>query len=214
MTKGKYLRLSGHEALTVTPESNFVNIGERTNVTGSARFLKLIKEDKYEEALEVALDQVRGGAQVIDVNMDEGMLDSEKAMVKFLHLMASEPEIAAIPVMIDSSKWEVIEAGLKCLQGKGIVNSISLKAGETEFKRQATLVKRYGAATVVMAFDEKGQADTYQRRIDICKRAYDILVNEVKFPAEDIIFDPNIFPVATGIEEHRSYALDFFKATR
>jgi len=214
MTKGKYLRLSGHEALTITPESNFVNIGERTNVTGSARFLKLIKEDKYEEALEVALDQVRGGAQVIDVNMDEGMLDSEKAMVKFLHLMASEPEIAAIPVMIDSSKWEVIEAGLKCLQGKGIVNSISLKAGEAEFKRQATLVKRYGAATVVMAFDEKGQADTYQRRIDICKRAYDILVNEVKFPAQDIIFDPNIFPVATGIEEHRSYALDFFRATR
>lgn len=208
------LKLSGLEAVEVTPNSNFVNIGERTNVTGSAKFLKLIKDDKFDEALEVALDQVRGGAQVIDVNMDEGMLDSQTAMVKYLNLMASEPEIAAIPVMVDSSKWEVIEAGLKCLQGKGIVNSISMKGGVEEFIRQAKLVKRYGAATVVMAFDELGQADTYQRRIDICKRAYDILVNEVKFPPADIIFDPNIFPVATGIDEHRNYALDFFKATK
>jgi len=208
------LKLSGLESVTISPSSNFVNIGERTNVTGSARFLKLIKEDKFDEALEVALDQVRGGAQVIDVNMDEGMLDSKAAMVKFLNLMAAEPEISRIPVMIDSSKWDVIEAGLKCLQGKGIVNSISMKAGIEEFKRQAKLVRRYGAATVVMAFDELGQADTYQRRIDICKRAYDILVNEVGFPPQDIIFDPNIFPVATGIEEHRNYALDFFKAAK
>ncbi len=208
------LRLSGLEAVTITPQSNFVNIGERTNVTGSAKFLKLIKEDKFEEALEVALDQVRGGAQVIDVNMDEGMLDSKAAMVKFLNLMASEPEIAVLPVMIDSSKWEVIEAGLKCIQGKGIVNSISLKGGEPEFIRQAKLVRRYGAATVVMAFDEQGQADTYERRISICKRAYDLLVNVVKFPPEDIIFDPNIFPVATGIEEHRNYAVDFFRAAK
>jgi 5-methyltetrahydrofolate--homocysteine methyltransferase len=209
-----HLQLSGLEPVTITRESNFVNIGERTNVTGSARFLKLIKEDKFDEALEVALDQVRGGAQVIDVNMDEGMLDSASAMVKFLNLMASEPEIARIPVMIDSSKWEVIEAGLKCLQGKGIVNSISLKGGEEEFIRQAKLVKRYGAAVVVMAFDENGQADTYDRRISICKRAYNILVNVVKFSPQDIIFDPNIFPVATGIDEHRNYALDFFKATK
>jgi 5-methyltetrahydrofolate--homocysteine methyltransferase len=208
------LKLSGLEAVNVTPNSNFVNIGERTNVTGSAKFLALIKDDKFDEALSVALDQVRGGAQVIDVNMDEGMLDSQAAMVKYLNLMASEPEISAIPVMVDSSKWEVIEAGLKCLQGKGIVNSISMKGGVEEFVRQAKLVKRYGAATVVMAFDEQGQADTYQRRIDICKRAYDILVNEVKFPPQDIIFDPNIFPVATGIDEHRNYALDFFKAAK
>lgn len=209
-----FLKLSGLEAVTVTPASNFINIGERTNVTGSAKFLKLIKEDKYDEALSVALDQVRGGAQVIDVNMDEGMLDSEAAMVKYLNLMASEPEISSIPVMVDSSKWNVIEAGLKCLQGKSIVNSISLKGGEEEFIRQAKLVKRYGAAAVVMAFDEQGQADTYQRRIDICKRAYDVLTQKVKFAPEDIIFDPNIFPVATGIDEHRNYALDFFKATK
>ncbi len=208
------LKLSGLEAVTITSQSNFVNIGERTNVTGSAKFLKLIKEDKFEEALEVALDQVRGGAQVIDVNMDEGMLDSKAAMIRFLNLMASEPEISRIPVMIDSSKWEVIEAGLKCLQGKGIVNSISLKGGEVEFIRQAKLVKRYGAAAVVMAFDEHGQADTYERRISICKRAYNILTERVKFAAVDIIFDPNIFPVATGIEEHRTYALDFFKAAK
>lgn len=210
----KYLQLSGLEAVTITPNSNFVNVGERTNVTGSAKFLKLIKEDKFEEALEVALDQVRGGAQVIDVNMDEGMLDSKAAMVKFLNLMAAEPEIAVVPVMVDSSKWEVIEEGLKCLQGKGIVNSISLKAGEEEFIRQAKLVKKYGAAVVVMAFDEAGQADTYERRISICKRAYDTLVNQLNFPSQDIIFDPNIFPVATGIEEHRNYALDFFKAAK
>lgn len=208
------LKLSGLEPVTVTPASNFVNIGERTNVTGSAKFLKLIKEDKFDEALEVALDQVRGGAQVIDVNMDEGMLDSQAAMVRFLNLMAAEPEIARVPVMIDSSKWEVIEAGLKCLQGKGIVNSISMKAGEEEFIRQAKLVRRYGAAVVVMAFDEQGQADTFERRISICKRAYDILVNQVKFPPQDIIFDPNIFPVATGIDEHKNYALDFFRAAK
>lgn len=208
------LKLSGLEPVTVTPASNFVNIGERTNVTGSAKFLKLIKEDKFDEALEVALDQVRGGAQVIDVNMDEGMLDSQAAMVRFLNLMAAEPEIARVPVMIDSSKWEVIEAGLKCLQGKGIVNSISMKAGEEEFVRQAKLVRRYGAAVVVMAFDEQGQADTFERRISICKRAYDILVEKVKFPPQDIIFDPNIFPVATGIDEHKNYALDFFRAAK
>jgi 5-methyltetrahydrofolate--homocysteine methyltransferase len=208
------LLLSGLEAIAITPASNFVNIGERTNVTGSAKFLQLIKEDKFDEALAVALDQVRGGAQVIDVNMDEGMLDSKAAMVRFLNLMASEPEISRVPVMIDSSKWEVIEAGLKCLQGKGIVNSISLKSGEEEFVRQAKLVKRYGAATVVMAFDEQGQADTYQRRISICQRAYTILTEEVKFAPQDIIFDPNIFPVATGIDEHRNYALDFFRATK
>src|SRR6478609_809392 len=208
------MKLSGLEAVAITPQSNFVNIGERTNVTGSAKFLKLIKEDNFDEALTVALDQVRGGAQVIDVNMDEGMLDSQAAMVKYLNLMASEPEISRIPVMIDSSKWEVIEAGLKCIQGKGIVNSISMKAGEEEFIRQAKLVKRYGAAVVVMAFDEQGQADTFERRISICKRAYDILVNQVKLAPQDIIFDPNIFPVATGIDEHRNYALDFFKATK
>lgn len=208
------LKLSGLEAVEITPQSNFVNIGERTNVTGSKRFLTLIKEDKFEEALEVALDQVRGGAQVIDVNMDEGMLDSKAAMVRFLNLMASEPEISRVPVMIDSSKWEVIEAGLKCLQGKGIVNSISLKGGEEEFIRQARLVKRYGAAVVVMAFDEDGQADSYERRTAICKRAYDILVDRVKFQPQDIIFDPNIFPVATGIDEHRNYAMDFFRAAK
>lgn len=209
-----YLQLSGLEAVMITPSSNFVNIGERTNVTGSAKFLKLIKEDKFDEALEVALDQVRGGAQVIDVNMDEGMLDSKAAMVRFLNLMASEPEIARVPVMIDSSKWDVIEAGLKCLQGKGIVNSISLKGGESEFIRQAKLVRRYGAATVVMAFDEQGQADTFEKRISICKRAYDILVHKVGFAPQDLIFDPNIFPVATGIEEHRNYAMDFFRAAK
>lgn len=208
------MKLSGLEAVEITNESNFVNIGERTNVTGSKKFLNFIKEDKFEEALEVALDQVRGGAQVIDVNMDEGMLDSKAAMVRFLNLMAAEPEISRVPVMIDSSKWEVIEAGLKCLQGKGIVNSISLKGGEAEFIRQARLVKRYGAAVVVMAFDEQGQADTYEKRIAICKRAYDILVSQVRFLPEDIIFDPNIFPVATGIDEHRNYAIDFFRAAK
>jgi 5-methyltetrahydrofolate--homocysteine methyltransferase len=214
MKQRRTFKLSGLEGIEITGQSNFMNIGERTNVTGSAKFLKLIKDDKFDEALDVALDQVRGGAQVIDVNMDEGMIDSEAAMVKFLNLMASEPEIARIPVMVDSSKWSVIEAGLKCLQGKGIVNSISMKSGVEEFVRQAKLVKRYGAAVVVMAFDEQGQADTYERRISICKRAYDILVNEVQFPPEDIIFDPNIFPVATGIDEHRNYAVDFFRATK
>jgi 5-methyltetrahydrofolate--homocysteine methyltransferase len=210
----KPLKLSGLEPLIVGAGSNFVNIGERTNVTGSAKFLRLIKEDNYEEALNVALDQVRGGAQILDVNMDEGMLDSEAAMVRFLNLVASEPEISRIPVMIDSSKWSVIEAGLKCVQGKSVVNSISLKAGEEEFLTQAKKVLRYGAAVVVMAFDEQGQADTYERRISICKRSYDLLTEKIGFPPEDIIFDPNIFPVATGIDEHRNYALDFFKATK
>jgi 5-methyltetrahydrofolate--homocysteine methyltransferase len=208
-----YLRLSGLEPLTVTPFTNFVNIGERCNVTGSRKFLRLIQEERFDEAVEVALEQVRGGAQVLDVNMDEGMLDGEKAMVRFLHLIAAEPEIARIPVMIDSSKWEIIVAGLKCLQGKGIVNSISLKGGEEEFKRQAKTIKRFGAAVIVMAFDEQGQADTYERRIEICQRSYDILTKEVRFSAWDIIFDPNIFPVGTGMDEHANNALDFFKAT-
>ncbi|MET2986001.1 methionine synthase [Aureibaculum conchae] len=210
----KYLTLSGLEPLILTPESNFINVGERTNVTGSRKFLRLIKEEKYEEALSVARDQVEGGAQIIDVNMDEGMLDGEQAMVKFLNLIASEPDIARVPIMIDSSKWHIIEAGLKVVQGKCVVNSISLKEGEEEFIRQAKLVKRYGAALIIMAFDEEGQADTYDRRIEICKRSYDTLVDKVKFPAQDIIFDPNIFPVATGLEEHRLNALDFFKATK
>jgi 5-methyltetrahydrofolate--homocysteine methyltransferase len=208
------LKLSGLEPLNITKESIFVNIGERTNVTGSAKFLKLIKDNNYEEALSVAREQVEGGAQVLDINMDEGMLDGKAAMVRFLNLLAAEPDIARIPIMIDSSKWEIIEAGLKCIQGKGIVNSISLKNGEEEFKYQAKQIKKYGAATVVMAFDEVGQADTYQRRIDICKRSYDILVNEVGFPQDDIIFDPNIFPVATGIDDHNNYAVDFFAATK
>ena len=210
----KYLKLSGLEPLIVTPETNFVNVGERTNVTGSRKFLRLIKEEKYDEALEIARAQVEGGAQIIDVNMDEGMLDGVYAMTKFLNLIAAEPDIARVPVMIDSSKWEIIEAGLKVIQGKGVVNSISLKEGEATFIHHAKLIKRYGAAVIVMAFDENGQADTYERRIEICKRSYDILVNEVGFPAEDIIFDPNIFPVATGMEEHKLNALDFFRATK
>lgn len=210
----KYLKLSGLEPLIVTPESNFINVGERTNVTGSRKFLRLIKEEKYEEALDIARAQVEGGAQIIDVNMDEGMLDGVYAMTKFLNLIAAEPDIARVPVMIDSSKWEIIEAGLKVIQGKGVVNSISLKEGAAAFVHHAKLIKRYGAAVIVMAFDEEGQADTYQRRIDICKRSYDILVNEVDFPPEDIIFDPNIFPVATGMEEHKLNALDFFRATK
>ncbi|CAM3346971.1 Methionine synthase [Flavobacterium longum] len=210
----KYLRLSGLEPLIITPETNFVNVGERTNVTGSRKFLRLIKEERYEEALDIARGQVEGGAQILDVNMDEGMLDGVHAMTTFLNLIASEPDIARIPIMIDSSKWDIIEAGLKVVQGKGVVNSISLKEGEASFIHHAKLVKRYGAAVIVMAFDEEGQADTYQRRIDICKRSYDILVNEVKFPPEDIIFDPNIFPVATGMDEHKLNALDFFRATK
>lgn len=210
----RYLRLSGLEPLIVTPESNFINVGERTNVTGSRKFLRLIKEEKYEEALDVARAQVDGGAQIIDINMDEGMLDGVHAMTTFLNLIAAEPDIACVPVMIDSSKWEIIEAGLKVTQGKSVVNSISLKEGHDNFIAHAKKVKRYGAAVIVMAFDENGQADTYQRRIEICKRSYDILVNEVGFPAEDIIFDPNIFPVATGMEEHRKNALDFFRATK
>lgn len=208
------LKLSGLEPLIVTPESNFVNVGERTNVTGSKAFLRMIKEGDFESALAVALDQVEGGAQIIDVNMDEGMIDGKEAMVKFLNLIASEPDIARVPIMIDSSKWEIIEAGLKCIQGKGVVNSISLKEGEENFIYQAKTIKRYGAAVIVMAFDEKGQADSYERRIEICKRSYDILVNQVGFACEDIIFDPNIFPVATGMEEHNNNALDFFKATK
>ncbi|MFL5765144.1 MAG: methionine synthase [Bacteroidia bacterium] len=210
----RLMHLSGLEPLTLRPESNFLNVGERTNVTGSKKFLRLINEGNYEEALSIAKDQVDGGAQVIDVNMDEGMLDSEAAMTKFLNLIAAEPDIARVPIMIDSSKWSVIEAGLKCVQGKAIVNSISLKEGEAKFIEQAHKVKQYGAAVIVMAFDEVGQADTLQRRIDICKRAYDVLVDKVKFPPQDIIFDPNIFPVATGMEEHRLNALDFFNATR
>jgi 5-methyltetrahydrofolate--homocysteine methyltransferase len=214
MSETKYLKLSGLEPLIVTPESNFINVGERTNVTGSRKFLRLIKEEKYEEALDIARNQVEGGAQIIDVNMDEGMLDGVYAMTKFLNLIAAEPDIARVPVMIDSSKWEIIEAGLKVVQGKGVVNSISLKEGEAAFVHHAKLIKRYGAAVIVMAFDENGQADNYERRIEICKRSYDILVNEVHFPAEDIIFDPNIFPVATGMEEHKLNALDFFRATK
>ncbi|MEQ9465773.1 MAG: methionine synthase [Ekhidna sp.] len=209
----KPLILSGLEPLVINEHTNFVNIGERTNVTGSKRFARLIAEDKYDEALEVALDQVRGGAQILDVNMDEGMLDGKKAMVRFLNLIASEPEIARIPIMIDSSKWEIIEAGMQCVQGKGVVNSISLKEGEREFIDHAKKVKRYGAAVIVMAFDERGQADSYERRIEICERSYRILVDVVKFPPQDIIFDPNIFPVGTGMEEHANNALDFFKAT-
>lgn len=208
------LRLSGLEPLIVTPESNFVNIGERTNVTGSRKFLRLIKEELFDEALSVARDQVEGGAQIIDVNMDEGMIDGKEAMVRFLNLMAAEPDIARIPVMIDSSKWEIIEAGLQCVQGKGVVNSISLKEGKALFVEQASKVKRYGAAVIVMAFDENGQADSYERRIEICERSYRILVDEVGFSKEDIIFDPNIFPVATGMEEHNNNALDFFNATK
>lgn len=207
-------RLSGLEPLNITAESLFINVGERTNVTGSKRFLRLIKEGDYDTALEVAQQQVEAGAQVIDINMDEGMLESRDAMVRFLNLIAAEPEIAKVPIMIDSSKWEVIEAGLKCIQGKGIVNSISLKEGEASFIEQARLLRRYGAAVIIMAFDEEGQADTRERKVEICTRAYRLLVDQVGFPAEDIIFDPNIFAVATGIEEHNNYAVDFIEAVR
>ena len=207
------LRLSGLEPLVIDAHSNFVNVGERCNVTGSRKFLRLIQESKMEEAVEVAREQVENGAQILDVNMDEGMIDGKEAMVQFLNLIMAEPDIAKIPVMVDSSKWEIIEAGLKCLQGKGVVNSLSMKEGEEAFISQATKVKHYGAALIVMAFDEKGQADSYERRIEICARAYKILTEKVKFPPQDIIFDPNIFPVGTGMEEHKLNALDFFRAT-
>jgi len=213
-TRPRYTRLSGLEPLVITPETLFVNIGERTNVTGSAKFKKLIKEDRYDEAVEVARQQVENGAQILDVNMDEGLLDSEAAMVKFLRLIAAEPDIAKIPVMVDSSKWSVIEAGLKCLQGKGVVNSISLKEGEEKFLDEARKILRYGAATVVMAFDEQGQADSVERRIQICERSYKLLTEKVGFPPEDIIFDSNIFPIATGIEEHANNAVNFIEAAK
>jgi 5-methyltetrahydrofolate--homocysteine methyltransferase len=209
-----YCRLSGLEALNITPESNFINVGERTNVAGSKKFLRLIKEENYEEALSVARQQVENGAQIIDINMDEGMLDSLEAMRKFLLLISSEPDICRVPIMIDSSKWEVLEAGLKCVQGKGIVNSISLKEGEEAFRQKAKLVRKYGAAVLVMAFDENGQADTLEKRVKVCTRHYRILVDELKFPPQDIIFDPNVFAVATGIKEHNAYASDFIEAVR
>ncbi|NYI20947.1 5-methyltetrahydrofolate--homocysteine methyltransferase [Xanthomonas arboricola] len=214
MSTPRYTRLSGLEPLVITPDLLFINVGERTNVTGSAQFRKLIKEERYEEAVDVARQQVANGAQILDVNMDEGLIDSEKAMTRFLNLIMSEPDIARIPVMVDSSKWTVIEAGLKCLQGKSVVNSISLKEGEAVFIEQARKVLRYGAAAVVMAFDEVGQADTCARKVEICTRAYKVLTEQVGFPPEDIIFDPNIFAVATGIEEHDNYAVDFIEATR
>lgn len=210
----KYLKLSGLEPLIITPESNFINVGERTNVAGSKKFLRLIKEEKFSEALDIARHQVEGGAQILDVNFDDGLLDGKAAMVKFLNLIASEPDISKIPIMIDSSKWEILEAGLQVVQGKCVVNSISLKEGEEEFINHAKKIKRYGAAVIAMAFDEDGQADNYDRRIEICKRSYDILVNKVGFPSEDIIFDLNIFPVATGMEEHRRNAIDFIEATK
>jgi len=209
----KYLKLSGLEPFIANPEKNFINIGERTNVTGSKKFARLILNDQYEEALDVARDQVENGAQIIDVNMDEGMLNGVEAMVKFLNLIASEPDISRVPVMIDSSKFEIIEKGLQCIQGKGIVNSISLKDGEAEFIRRAKLIRRYGAAMVVMAFDETGQADNFQRKIEICQRSYDVLTQKAGIAPEDIIFDPNILAIATGIDEHRNYAVDFINAT-
>lgn len=208
------MRLSGLEPFNIGESTLFVNVGERTNVTGSKAFARMILNSQFDEALAVARQQVENGAQVIDINMDEAMLDSKAAMVRFLNLIASEPDIARVPIMIDSSKWDVIEAGLKCVQGKAIVNSISLKEGEEQFAHHAKLIKRYGAAAVVMAFDEQGQADTYARKTEICKRSYDFLVNKVGFAPEDIIFDPNIFAVATGIEEHNNYAVDFIEATR
>ena len=210
----KYLKLSGLEPLIITPESNFINVGERTNVAGSKKFLRLIKEGNYSEALDIARHQVDGGAQILDVNFDDGLLDGKYAMVKFLNLIASEPDISRIPIMIDSSKWEILEAGLQVVQGKSVVNSISLKEGEEEFIHHAKTIKRYGAAVIVMAFDENGQADNYDRRIEICTRSYRILTEIVKFPSEDIIFDLNIFPVATGMDEHRRNALDFIEATK
>ena len=214
MSVTRHTRLSGLEPLVLTPDLLFVNVGERTNVTGSAQFKKLVKEDRYEEAVDVARQQVASGAQIIDVNMDEGLIDSEAAMTRFLNLIAAEPDIARVPVMVDSSKWTVIEAGLRCLQGKGIVNSISMKEGEALFLEHARKVQQYGAAVVVMAFDEQGQADTCERKVEICSRAYELLTRELDFAPEDIIFDPNIFAIATGIEEHNNYAVDFIEATR
>ncbi|MFY7940186.1 MAG: dihydropteroate synthase, partial [Burkholderiaceae bacterium] len=208
------MMLSGLEPILVDSNSLFVNVGERTNVTGSKAFARMILNGQFEEALAVARQQVENGAQIIDINMDEAMLDSQAAMVRFLNLIASEPDISRVPIMIDSSKWSVIEAGLRCVQGKAVVNSISMKEGVDAFKHQAKLLRRYGAAAVVMAFDEKGQADTYERKVEICERAYRVLVDEVDFPPEDIIFDPNIFAIATGIEEHNNYAVDFINATR
>lgn len=208
----KYLRLSGLEPLIITPESNFINVGERTNVAGSKKFLRLIKEEKFSEALDIARHQVEGGAQILDVNFDDGLIDGKASMIKFLNLIASEPDIARIPIMVDSSKWEILEAGLQVAQGKCVVNSISLKEGEQEFIKHAKAIKKYGAAVIVMAFDEVGQADSFERRIEISKRSYDILVNQLGFPAEDIIFDLNIFPVATGMDEHRRNAIDFIEA--
>jgi 5-methyltetrahydrofolate--homocysteine methyltransferase len=210
----KYLRLSGLEPLVITPESNFINVGERTNVAGSRKFLRLIKEEKFDEALAIARHQVDGGAQIIDINMDDGLLDGKEAMVRFMNLIAAEPDIARVPIMIDSSKWEIIEAGLQVVQGKCVVNSISLKEGEANFIAQAKKIKMYGAAVIVMAFDEVGQADNYNRRIEIAKRSYHVLVDKVDFPSEDIIFDLNIFPVATGMDEHKRNAIDFIEATR
>ncbi len=210
----KHCHLSGLEPMSIAPDSLFVNVGERTNVTGSAKFKRLIVEEDYETALDVAKDQVENGAQIIDINMDEGMLDSKHAMVRFLNLIAAEPDIAKVPIMLDSSKWDILEAGLKCIQGKGVVNSISMKEGEANFIHQAKLIRRYGAAVIIMAFDEQGQADTYDRKVEICTRAYQILTEQVGFPAEDIIFDPNIFAIATGIDEHNNYGVDFIEATR
>src|SRR5437870_8625505 len=205
------MKLSGLEPVSIGAGTLFVNIGERTNVTGSKAFARMILAGEFEQALAVARQQVENGAQVIDVNMDEAMLDSKAAMVRFLNLIASEPDIAKVPVMVDSSRWEVIEAGLKCVQGKPVVNSISMKEGEAEFLRQAKLVRRYGAAAIVMCFDEKGQADTYERRIEVARRAYDLLVDQVGFPPEDIVIDPNVFAIATGIDEHANYAVDFIR---
>src|SRR4026208_2215232 len=214
LTIKPYLRLSGLEPLVVRPETNFVNVGERTNITGSKKFERLIKENKYEEALSVARQQVENGAQVLDVNMDDAMLEGVQAMTTFLNLLQSEPDIAKIPIMIDSSKFEIIEAGLKCVQGKCIVNSISMKEGEEKFIEQAYICKSYGASVIVMAFDEVGQADTKERKVEICHRAYKILTEQVGFDPQDIIFDPNIFAIATGLEENNNYGVDFIEATR
>ena len=214
LARRKSMQLSGLEPLIINDDNNFINVGERTNVAGSRKFLRLIKEEKYEEALDIARQQVDGGAQIIDINMDDGLIDGKKAMVRFLNLIAAEPDICKVPIMIDSSKWEIIEAGLQVVQGKCVVNSISLKEGKDKFIWEAKQIKRYGAAVVIMAFDEIGQADNYQRRIEIAEKSYRILIEEVQFPSEDIIFDLNIFPVATGMEEHRKNAIDFIEATR